>query len=84
MDNAESIGLVVSAIISLGGFTAIIMKFIQPINDLKVVIQRLNDNIEALQKNYDRQNDRLDKHEGQINDLDNRVGKIETKIELHH
>lgn len=84
MDELQFLGYLVSAIITLGGFVAVIMKFTQPINDLKVVIQKLNDNIDALRNDNDRQSKRIDKHGEQIDQLDNRVGKIETKIEMYH
>lgn len=84
MDEFAILGYVVSAIITLGGFIAVIMKFIQPINDLRVVIQKLNDNIDSLKSDNATQNKRIEKHGVQIDDLNNRVGKIETKIELHH
>lgn len=84
MDEFAILGYVVSAIITLGGFIAVIMKFVQPINDLRVVIQKLNDNIDSLKSDNATQNKRIEKHGAQIDDLNNRVGKIETKIELHH
>lgn len=81
MNNYEILGIIVSAVITLGGFVAIIMKFVQPINDLRIVIQKLNDTIDNLQRDNDTQNRRIDKHGKQIDDLNNRVGKIETKME---
>lgn len=84
MDNMQFMGYLVSAVITLGGFVAVIMKFIQPINDLRVVIQKLNDNIDALKNDNTKQSQRLDKHGKQIDDLEHRVGKVETKIEMYH
>lgn len=84
MDEMQFLGYVVTAIITLGGFVAIIMKFIQPINDLRVVIQKLNDSIDAITKTNERQTKRIDKHDDQIENLDHRVGTIETKIDLYH
>lgn len=81
MNNYEILGIIVSAVITLGGFVAVIMKFVQPINDLRIVIQKLNDTIDNLQRDNDTQNRRIDKHGKQIDDLNNRVGKIETKME---
>ena len=82
MDNIQFIGTLISAIITLGAFVAVIMKFIQPINDLRVVIQKLNDTIDSLKKDNDTQNRRIEKHGEQIDKLDMRVGKIETKIKM--
>lgn len=82
MDNIQFIGTLISAVITLGAFVAIIMKFIQPINDLRIVIQKLNDIIDSLKKDNDTQNRRIEKHGEQIDKLDKRVGKIETKIKM--
>lgn len=83
MDNIQFLGYLISAIITLGGFIAVIMKFIQPINDLRIVIQKLNDTIDALKEDNLSQNKRIEKHGVQIDDLNNRVGRIETKIDMH-
>lgn len=84
MGEAEMIGMIVLAIITLGGFIAIIMKFVQPINDLRVVIQKLNDNIDAMKKDSTEQKQQIDKHTNQIDKLDHRVGTLETKMEFYH
>lgn len=83
MDNVQFLRYLISAIITLGGFIAVIMKFIQPINDLRIVIQKLNDTIDALKEDNLSQNKRIEKHGVQIDDLNNRVGRIETKIDMH-
>jgi outer membrane murein-binding lipoprotein Lpp len=83
MDNVQFLGYLISAIITLGGFIAVIMKFIQPINDLRIVIQKLNDTIDALKEDNLTQNKRIEKHGVQIDDLNSRVGRIETKIDMH-
>mgnify|MGYP002521472095 CR=1 FL=1 len=84
MDEMAFIGYLVSALITLGGFVAVIIKFVQPINDLRVVIQRLNDTIDSLKETNTIQDNRINKHGEQIDDLTHRVGKIETKIESRH
>ena len=84
MDETQFLGYLVIAIVTLGGFVAVIMKFVQPINDLRVVIQKLNDSIDSITKNNERQTKRLDKHDDQIDKLDHRVGTIETKMDLYH
>lgn len=81
MNETEFVGYLVLAVITLGGFIAVIMKFVQPINDLRIVIQRLNDTIDTLKTDNVTQNQRIEKHGEQIDDLNHRVGKIETKIE---
>lgn len=84
MDDVQFLGYLISAIITLGGFVAVIMKFVQPINDLRIVIQKLNDVIDELKNSNTQQNKKIEKHDEQISNLDHRVGKIETKIEMYH
>lgn len=83
MGDAEFLGYLVSATITLGGFMAVMAKFIQPINDLRIVIQKLNDTIDAIKEDILSQGMRIEKHGSQIDELNNRVGKIETKIDMH-
>ena len=82
MDEIQFLGYLIMALITLGSFIAVIMKFVQPINELRVVIQKLNDNIDSLKNDNVVQNKRIDRHGERIDQLDNRVGKIETKIEM--
>ena len=82
MDEIQFLGYLVLALITLGSFVAVIMKFVQPINELRVVIQKLNDNIDSLKSDNVVQNKRIDRHGERIDQLDNRVGKIEMKIEM--
>lgn len=84
MNEMQFLGYTISALITVGGFIGVIMKFIQPINELRVVIQKLNDNIDALKNDNTQQNRRIEKHGEQIDDLEQRVGKVETKIEMYH
>ncbi len=83
-NEVQIIGLIVMAIVTLGGFITIILKMTQPINDLRVVIQELRDCINSLKNDNSTQNTRLDKHGEEIDKLNNRVGNIETKISLYH
>lgn len=84
MNETQFLGYLISAIITLGGFVAVIMKFVQPINDLRIVIQKLNDTIDTLKTDNDNQNKRIEKHGEEIDKLDHRVGKLETKVEMYH
>lgn len=83
-NEAQIIGLIVMAIVTLGGFITIILKMTQPINDLRVVIQELRDCINSLKNDNSTQSKRLDKHGEAIDKLNNRVGNIETKISMYH
>ena len=82
MDEIQFLGYLIMALITLGSFIAVIMKFVQPINELRVVIQKLDDTIDSLKKDNADQSKRIDRHGERIDQLDNRVGKIETKIEM--
>lgn len=84
MNEAQIIGYVVMAIVTLGGFAVVLSKMTQPINDLRVVIQELKDCINSLKTDNITQNKRLDKHGEEIDKLNNRVEKIETQINIYH
>lgn len=84
MDEAQFLGYLVMAIITLGGFVAVIMKITQPINDLRVVVQELRDCINTLKTDNTTQNKRLDEHGKDIDDLKVKVGTLETKIQMYH
>ena len=84
MDEAQLLGYAVTTLITLGGFIGLIVKFIQPINELRVVIQKLNDNIDSIKNDNTQQGKRIDKHDEQISELDHRVGTVETKMKMYH
>ena len=84
MNEIEFLGYAVTAIITLGGFIAVVTKFTQPINDLRIVIQKLNDTIESLKNDNALQNKRIDKHGEEIDKLDNRVSTLETRMNMYH
>lgn len=84
MDEAQFLGYLVTAVITLGAFMLVIQRLTQPINDLKVVIQELRDCINALRNDSITQNKRLDEHSKAIDDLNMRLGKAEAKIDLYH
>lgn len=84
MDDAQFLGYLVFAIVTLGAFIAVIMKFTQPINDLRVVIQKLNDNIDSLKNSDNQHTKKIEQHDVQIGKLDRRVGKLETKVVMYH
>ena len=84
MNQPEFIGYLILALVTLGSFIAVIQRFTQPINELKVVIQELKDCIKEITKDNDTQNKRLDRHREEIEDLQRRTSKIETRIEMYH
>lgn len=84
MNETLLIGYAVTAVVILGGFIAVVQKFTQPINDLKVVMQRLIDTMDNLEKANDAQNKRLDKHGEEIDELRGEVKTIKAKMSLYH
>lgn len=84
MDTNTFLGYAISAVVTLGAFIAVIMKFVQPINDLRIVIQKLNDNIDVVKRDNADQSKRIDDHDKTLNDHDRRIGKIETKMDMYH
>lgn len=82
MDEMQFLGYVITAIITLASFVAVVQKLTQPINDLKLVIQELRDCVAELKNDNATQNRRIVKHGEEIDELRHRVGVIETKIEM--
>lgn len=84
MDVNQFLGYLISGIITLGGFVAIVYKFTQPINDLKIVIQELKDTLNAMRENDKRRDETLEAHGKDITELRETVGQLKTKMELYH
>lgn len=84
MDEYQLIGYVVSTLITLSGFVTVIIKFTQPINDLRLAIQKLSDSIDSMRTNAERQDRLIDEHETKINEIDGRMTKLETKVNIYH
>jgi hypothetical protein len=84
MNEMQTIGLIVMAIVTLGGFVALVLKFVQPINELRVVIQKLIDTLDSLTKDNTEHEKRLNDHDDHLSKLDGRVGKLETKMNIYH
>ena len=84
MDEMQFMGYLISALMVLGGFIGLIIKFIQPINKLNVTIQQLIDTMANLKEQEDKQDKKLEKHDEQIDDLQGRMNTVETKIKIYH
>lgn len=84
MDELQFLGYLITAIVTLGGFIAVITKFTQPINDLRVVIQKLNDSIDTLKNTDNQHTKKIEQHDQKIEKLDHRVGDLEHKVDLYH
>lgn len=84
MNEAQFLGYLVSALVTLGGFIAIVMKFTQPINELRVVMQKLLDRIDYIDKDNVLINSRVTKHGEEIDKLKTKVNELDTKVRLYH
>lgn len=83
MDEVQFLGYLVVAIVTLGGFVTVISKLTQPINELRIVIQKLNDNIDSLKTSDNRHDKKIEEHDKHIDKLDHRVDKLETRVDMH-
>ena len=84
MEEAQFLGYLVMAIITLGGFVAVIQKINQPINDLRLVVQELKDCIISLRNDNETQNKRLDMHGKEIDELKVNIERLNTKVSMYH
>lgn len=62
-------------------FGDITAKFTSSVNDLKLVIQKLDSSVENVKEGFKRQEDTIREHGKHIDELDTRVTKIETRME---
>ena len=81
----EFLGYLVLGLAALVGLLVSIQKlFTDPVNALNISMQQLSGRLDALAKDDERQNEMLAKHGEQINDLHDRVGIVETLIDMYH
>ena len=75
------LGVIITFMVSV---TKIGDRFAKPINELRLVMQKLSDVIDAMKEDNVSQTRRLDRHGEQIDKLDNRIGKLEVKMDIYH
>ena len=56
----------------------------KPINELRLVIQKLSDAIDNMKETNATHSKRLDRHSEHLDKLDNRVNKLEVKMDMYH
>ncbi|MFR7589854.1 MAG: hypothetical protein ACLUVC_00275 [Longibaculum sp.] len=78
----QLIGNTVLIIITLGSFITVIQKFTQPIQELKIVIQELKDCIVVLRNDNEIQNQRIQKHDQQIDEIKIKMNCLDKDIHL--
>ena len=84
MEQAQLIGYGVIALSTILGFIVTVLKFIQPINELRIVIQELRDCINNIIKDNARHTERLDKQRDQIEQLQKDVVEIKLMMNVYH
>lgn len=84
MEQAQLIGYGVIALSTILGFIVTVLKFIQPINELRIVIQELKDCIKNIIKDNARHTERLDKQRDQIEQLQKDVVEIKLMMNVYH
>lgn len=84
MEQAQLIGYGVIALSTILGFIVTVLKFIQPINELRIVIQELKDCITNIIKDNARNTERLDKQRDQIEQLQKDVAEIKLMMNVYH
>ena len=78
------LGYLVGGLITLGTLLGLAMKIVQPMNDLRIVIQKLVDKFDTMEKTNEKHDKTLEKHEEHLDKLDDRVGKLETRVDIYH
>ena len=84
MGETEILGYIVTSVITLGAFIAVIQRFTQPINDLRIVIQKLNDRLDSQAEKNAEHTKRIDEHGKEIDGLKGRMDVIETRVDMYH
>lgn len=84
MDEMQFIGYLITAIITLGGFVAVIQKFTQPINELRIVMQEVKDWIRTFDEDRVEQKKTLMEHGKAIDKLTLDVSELKTNMKHYH
>lgn len=88
MDYYLIFGMVAVALIAILGFIYAVKdrtkKEVEIFTELKICITQLADEIKAMRDSDARRDKRIDIHGDKIDRLDNRVGTLETKMDMYH
>ena len=77
----DMVGAIISAVVVVGSFVALIIKIVKPINELNISIVRLTAAIEGLLSNDKRQDARIEKHGCEIDSLNMQIVNHEQRIQ---
>lgn len=83
MNNNEFIGMLIMAVVTLGGFAGLLFKCYQPINKLNENIIKLTAEIQRLLENDQVHERRLNSHGREIDHINQTLSEQHTAIEKH-
>lgn len=84
MEQATVIGTIVLALATVIGFITSIVNLVKPINELRIAIQKLNDNLEHIKNENSGRDERIKKNTEDIKKLNDRMYKVERDIAVYH
>ena len=84
MEQATVIGTIVLALATIIGFITSIVNLVKPINELRIAIQKLNDNLEHIKNENSGRDERIKKNVEDIKKLNDRMYKVERDIAVYH
>ena len=88
MAEAQIVGLIIGAVVLIGSFVALVVKilnkFTEPINELRIVIQRLDDTLRTLTSDIESIRRRVDNHGEQIDKIAIDLQTLNTKVSMYH
>lgn len=76
----ETVGIIIAAIVVIAGFVSVIVKVMNPINDLNLNIVKLTAAIDRLIDNDKKQDERISNHGKEIDEL--KTGFAEHDVRL--
>ncbi len=83
MNGSEFLGMLIVALVSVGGFAGLLLKCFKPISDLNMNIVRLTDAIDQLNRNYDKHERRLNSHSRELDELAGILSKHSQELGRH-
>ena len=83
MNSSEFLGMLIAAIVTVGGFGALLFKCFKPISDLNMNIVRLTDAIDQLNQNYEKHERRLNSHSHEIDEMSRMLSKHSQELGRH-
>lgn len=78
---ADMVGVIISAVVVIGSFVALVMKIVKPINELNISIVKLTAAIKGLLENDKIQDTRINKHGCEIDSLNMKMVNHEQRIQ---